>query len=353
VKGSTGLERDLLGWAASILGRSAADLSVTPLAGGGSDRVFYRLTWGEKAEARSVILIHYGKERQENAYYAALGSYLRECGAPVPAFYGHDPQRGGMVMEDLGDTDLWSLRTAPVKERLRLYEKTLDAVALLHRLPLEGFPWDRVPLMAGFDAALYRWERDYFRENLMERACGLHLDPGEDRLLEASLHDLAVRLEAVPQTLVHRDFQSRNILVRNGEPYLIDFQGMRQGNPFYDLASLLCDPYVDWTDKDRNYLLDYAAQQLTLASGGDFFRRCFWEAATQRLLQALGAYGYLGLIKGRTGFLEHIPAGLARLVEAAERVEGLTVLENLARRCLRAVEDAGARFPLTPAPSGR
>ena len=111
--------------------------------------------------------------------------------------------------------------------------------------------------MPGFDANLYRWERNYFREECVRNVCRVDLAAAEEEALEAELSALAGRLIETPPALVHRDLQSQNVMIRDGEPILIDFQGMRPGSPFYDLGSLLCDPYVSFPEGEREGLLRF------------------------------------------------------------------------------------------------
>ena len=159
-------------------------------------------------------------------------------------------------MEDLGDTDLYALRDAPWPVRRGLYEKTLALAAKMHAFPLNRLPAG-LRLMPGFDAKLYRWERDYFREHCVRNVCRIDLcDAGSDAL-EMELSALAGRLLETPLSLVHRDLQSQNVMIRDGEPILIDFQGMRPGSLFYDLGSLLCDPYVTFPEGEREGLLRF------------------------------------------------------------------------------------------------
>ena len=128
------------------------------------------------------------------------------------------------------------------------------------------------------------------------------------------------------RTLVHRDFQSQNIIIQDEQAWLIDFQGMRPGLPQYDVASLLYDPYyVDLTSSERSQLLGFY-KRVALQSGMQLtsdFDEVFNFCALQRLMQALGAYGFLGLQKGRPDFLAHIPAARRSLREVAARVDGL------------------------------
>jgi hypothetical protein len=127
-------------------------------------------------------------------------------------------------------------------------------------------------------------------------------------------------------------------MIRHGEPFLIDFQGMRFGNPFYDLGSLLCDPYVDFSGGERAELLSfyYGLEKWNLDWAA--FQNAFWEASVQRLMQALGAYGFLGFEKGLKGFLDHAPSGLRNLQQAASQLTSLPRTEELCLLCRRAME---------------
>ena len=234
-------------------------------------------------------------------------------------------------MEDLGDTDLWSLRKTPWETRQTLYQKTLTIVHKLHSFPEKDFPSARLKLMESFGPDLYRWERDYFRDHFVRGICMIELEPSFERELEAELSALAQRLATMVRCLVHRDLQSQNVMIRDGDPFLIDFQGMRFGSPFYDLGSLLCDPYVNLSGSERNELLSFY-YGLWKAEGGNLdwtlFQNLFWKASAQRLMQALGAYGFLGLKKGLKAFLEHIPAGLRNLHHASSQVASIPRLRE-------------------------
>jgi pimeloyl-ACP methyl ester carboxylesterase len=142
-----------------------------------------------------------------------------------------------------------------------------------------------------------------------------------------ALKKIAHRLARFPRVLVHRDFQSQNLIVRDGEVYLIDFQGMRPGLAEYDLASLLYDPYVNLTNKERDELTA-SYKELNPDLDAEFAEK-LKLCAIQRLMQALGAYGYLGLVKGNAAFLTHIPGALYSLHQLVRQVEGLEPLQVL------------------------
>jgi len=244
-------------------------------------------------------------------------------------------------MEDLGDTDLWSLRENPWEVRRSLYQKTLTVAHRLHSFPERDFPSSRVRLMEGFGPDLYRWEQDYFRHHFVRDVCGIKLEPSLERELEVELSRLAERLMATKRSLVHRDLQSQNVMVRNGEPFFIDFQGMRLGSFFYDLGSLLCDPYVIFSDRERYELLSFYYELSKLEIDLAAFQNTFWEASAQRLMQALGAYGFLGLKKELKSYLNHIPTGLRSLHLAATQVVSLRRLRELTGECQRVVDQRG------------
>jgi hypothetical protein len=312
--------RKALGLAESVA------IEITPLSGRGSDRAFFRFTWDT---TNSAILIHYDPIRVENAYYGDLAIFLNDINVPVPKLIHHDAEQFLMLMEDLGDADLWTLRNEPWEKRKILYEKTLAIIQRLHSFPFEEFPVGTIRLTDAFGPALYKWERDYFRDNFIKGVCGIELDPVSARELDTELSILAGCLHTSSRSLVHRDLQSQNVMLRDEEPYLIDFQGMRIGSPFYDLGSLLCDPYVQISREECDQLLSFYYKLSKRDLAWPEFQQLFWEASVQRLMQALGAYGFLGLQKGLTAFLDHIPSGLANLQHAASHVPTLPHLRAL------------------------
>ncbi len=147
------------------------------------------------------------------------------------------------------------------------------------------------------------------------------------------LDALSTRLQKIEPCLIHRDFQSQNIMIKNDQPVLIDFQGMRLGNFFYDLGSLICDPYVVFTNEERKELISFYYQLAKPSFNEKEFEIHFREASAQRLMQALGAYGFLGLQKNKTEFLWHIENGIENLTQATLHLTTLPTLHELAKKC--------------------
>jgi N-acetylmuramate 1-kinase len=321
--------REALGLSGSVF------IELSAFEGRGSDRTFFRLKWNPK---NSAILVHYDPKRGENTCYADIAVFLKDIDVPAARLIRHDPAGYLIVTEDLGDIDLWSLRTTPWETRQTLYQKTLAIVQRLHHFPEKNFPSGRVRLMEGFGPDLYRWERDYFMDHFVRGICGIELEPTFKKKLEAELSSLAERLSGTKRCLVHRDLQSKNVMIRDGEPFLIDFQGMRFGSLFYDLGSLLCDPYVTFSSREQDELLSFYYGLSEWDLDWATFQNYFWEASAQRLMQALGAYGFLSVKKGLKAYLDHIPSGLRHLQLVVSRVASLCRLRDLIAECQRAIE---------------
>lgn len=294
-------------------------VNIAPIEKGGSDRKFYRV---KSSPEQSLILVKYNLEREENRHYVEIAKFLAEHNIRAPKIYYHDEVEGLIWIEDLGEEDLFGHRGEPWLVRRAFYESALDEVAKLHRLPAEACESIKPSLPAEFNAALYLWEQQYFFENCLGRFYKIDIDK-IDKL--PALAEIAESLGNLPRVLVHRDFQSQNIIVRNGQAHLIDFQGMRPGLAQYDLASLLYDPYVDLAPNEREELLaHYCDGKIT-----NDFRKTLQLCAMQRLMQALGAYGFLGLVKGHKHFLAHIPHAMQLLGEVVMKIDRLGPLQDL------------------------
>src|SRR5712691_5810783 len=304
------------------------EVKISPIEKGGSDRKFYRVRCSSD---QSLILVKYNLEREQNRHYVEIAQFLETHEIHAPRIYFHDADEGLIWLEDLGEHDLFGYRDESWLVRRAFYESALDEVRKLHQLPESVCVEMRQHLPAEFNAALYLWEQNYFFENCLGRYFQVDAAKIDNLSSLPALRDIAKKLAELPRVLVHRDFQSQNILLRNGQAYLIDFQGMRPGLAQYDLASLLFDPYVDLSRAERAELLAYYREQQIrngININGEFdltLRFC----AMQRLMQALGAYGFLGLVKGHKQFLEHVPAAVKSLRRIVEPIEGLEQLEAL------------------------
>lgn len=310
-------------------------LPAEALVKGGSGRRFLRV---RNPSGKTGILCLRDGVRQENAQYGALAECLRaELSLNVPAVY-HPDTAGALVLEDLGTVDLQQ-RTTEAEFPWAAYASALEQVNQLHRGGLEATRRAGITLQPGFQADLYRWETDYFLEHNLN---GRRLERG----IHEEMTSLARELLAQPRVAVHRDFQSHNILVRDNAAWLIDFQGMREGCAAYDFASLAFDPYVTRSDMQlwRIEIEDEARELSAWKGTRDAWTHLLHVAATQRLMQACGAYANLGQRQGREDFLAHLPTGLA-LLETTARVCGRRRLADLARELREQRLSGPARRP--------
>jgi N-acetylmuramate 1-kinase len=306
-------------------------IKIRPIEKGGSDRKFYRIQYSPEPATAGLILVKYNLEREENRHYVQIAQFLEAHGIRAPKIYFHDPAEGLIWIEDLGERDLYSYRDESWLVRRAFYESALDQIVKLHSLPESVCVEMKEHLPAEFNAALYRWEQKYFFQNCLGRYFSVSESQRKELSALPGLREIAKHLASLPRVLVHRDFQSQNIIMRNGQAYLIDFQGMRPGLSHYDLASLLYDPYVDLLDAERAELVAYYRDRLSVngvSVDGEFdlkLRLC----AMQRLMQALGAYGFLGLVKGHKHFLEYIPRAVRSLRETVTNIDNLEPLASL------------------------
>ena len=276
---------------------------------GGSGRGFHRV---RNAAGNSAVLCFYDDSRPENRLYGDIARVLRErLAVQAPAVLADDQANGVLVLEDLGGTDLWSLAQGP-EFPWNPVASAVEQVAAVHRLGVDGFAAAGVTLMEAFGPNLYQWERQYFVDNVLGGR-------KPDRGVLDEMAALAKELMAQPVVTIHRDFQSQNIMVRDDTAWLIDLQGLRHGCMFYDFASLAYDPYLKRPDMElwRIEIEDHAREASGWQGSRDEFTYLFHVAATQRLLQACGAYGFLGHQKGRSEYLAHLPQGLRNLTTAA------------------------------------
>lgn len=274
----------------AAMGWRAGDTAVCPLPVRGSDRAFARVAWGR----RRAVCIEYGAQRPENAVYAHHARFLLKCGVPVPRVLADLPGEKLMAIEDAGTRSLEDAvkEGTPSPARwMALYGPVVDSVARWHGLAADAATLDR--LQPPFTAELYAWERDLFARHCLCET--LHLTPAAARKAAAALEVCERALLRQRPVLVHRDLQSSNILLRRGGHVFIDFQGMRLGAAAYDLASLLCDPYVMMPEEAQMRLLE---RYLARAPDASAVRGVFWMAAAQRLAQALGAFGRLSALPG-------------------------------------------------------
>ncbi len=320
---------EALAWAGSVL-PGLDPGSAQPLQGAGSDRRLTRL----RHAGGTAILVESPAPLDavnENDSFVYLAGHLGARGVPVPAVLAYARQRCRYLVEDLGDHDLHgALAELAPEEVAARYREALDVLLRLQLDGAAGFDPSRTHNPPRYDRALMREaESGYFVRELLRGHLGLDPPPG----LAAELDALADRGAAAgAQVLLHRDYQSQNLKLHEGRLVVIDFQGARLGPPQYDVAALLLDPYARLPRQLRDELLEHylAGYEARTGRGRAAFLEHLPVIAAHRLMQALGAYGFLGRRRGKTAFLAHVPPALALLEEvlAGPAFEGLPLLRR-------------------------
>ena len=288
---------------------------------GGSGRKIVRLSDDQRS---AIGILH--DVREENAAFLAFTRHFHRHHLPVPQIYAEDLDHGAYLEEDLGDTSLFEFLSGNRSGETiapTVIEAYHQAVAILPRFQVEAgrdldysvcYPRGR------FDRQSISWDLNYFKYYFL-RLAGI---PFNEQALEDDFDRLTELLLAAPQDyFLYRDFQSRNIMLRDGQPFFLDYQGGRKGALQYDIASLLYDAKADLPPDLRQRLLDHYLEQLGgfLPLDRDDFLRYYYSFVYVRIMQALGAYGFRGFYERKPHFLQSVPYALKNLRWLQHNVE--------------------------------
>jgi aminoglycoside/choline kinase family phosphotransferase len=296
---------------------------VQPLQGelGGSGRKIIRLSAGP----RTAIGILYNV-REENAAFLAFSKHFRRHGLPVPEIYAEDLDHGSYLEEDLGDTTLFeflSKNRTGATVAPQVVEAYRNVVAVLPRFQVEAgrdLDYSVCYPIASFDRQSISWDLNYFKYYFL-RLAGI---PFNEHALEDDFNRLTDFLLSAPRDyFLYRDFQSRNIMLRDGQPYFLDYQGGRKGALQYDIASLLYDAKADLPAELRQQLIyDYLrALERFIPVDREAFLRYYYAYVYVRIMQALGAYGFRGFYERKVHFLQSVPYALKNLRWLLHQIE--------------------------------
>jgi NDP-sugar pyrophosphorylase family protein/aminoglycoside/choline kinase family phosphotransferase len=288
---------------------------------GGSDRRYFRV----RNDSRTVVLLECKSEDPDYERHLVYTRFFAAHSVPVPGLIATDDARKKALFDDLGDTSLYSYLKIPHSSAhiYDVYCSVLDILVKLHTRVTEQV--HECPLLQAriFDYDYLRWETSYFLERFVVGLKKLPMD--NKQALEEEFHRLALKVDAYPKGVIHRDFQCQNIMITTGGiPHVIDYQGARMAPVAYDIASILWDPYHRLDEGDRERLIEYYVSEVKQQSAGfneSLFRESLSPCRLQRHMQALGAYGFLSVVKGKKYFLKHIPEALRLLKEEAAAVK--------------------------------
>jgi aminoglycoside/choline kinase family phosphotransferase len=320
--------------------------AVQTLVGDASSRRYHRVRI-EGGQPGSVVIMELPDEPLKSDEATAGGPppelpflnvqrYLARGGIPVPRVYKADMARGLIALEDLGDRTFESVVKGASPERRReLYRMALGHIVQLQQLGREEADPGCVAFGRRFDQPLLRWELDHFREWYLEAERGAALSSAERGAMDSAFDWLSRELAGAPAVLVHRDFQSRNLMVVGEKPELrvIDFQDALLGTEAYDLVALLRDSYVVLSAAELSGLVDDFVAAAGIRDPAAF-RRLFLLQTMQRKLKDIGRFVFIDRVRKNPSFLRWIPATAGYIREAMVQApsEMAPVVEILHRR---------------------
>src|SRR5690349_4868896 len=282
---------------------------VVPLTGDASDRRYFRVLLPDSGSI--VLSLHAAAFDFEKLPFVNVARLLAEMPVPIPTVLGHADDLGVLALADLGDVTLQAhLGAASSAEHAALYRQAVALIATLQRRGAELASPKYLPYGIAFDVEKLTWELDFFIKHFIEAYRGVALSDSERTAVRGELLPIVQELAAEPRVLCHRDYHSRNLMLSDGQLYMIDFQDARMGPDTYDLVSLLRDSYMDLTEQTVADLIAYFLA-LKGVTGVDLeFRRRFDLMALQRNLKALGTFGYRPTARRNPVYIQYIPRTL-------------------------------------------
>jgi aminoglycoside/choline kinase family phosphotransferase len=295
-------------------GLSTQVTKVLPLTGDASDRRYFRVLLHEGSSL--VLSLHAGPIDFETLPFVAVSRLLRAVPLPVPQILHYSNALGIIAQQDLGDVTLQAhLGAATADEHAALYRQAVTFIAVLQRRGEELRSEDYPPYKIAFDTDKLSWELEFFYKYFLRQYRGVSPPLEVQQALSREWSAIVEELANETRVLCHRDYHSRNLMLRGGSLFIIDFQDARMGPDTYDLVSLLRDSYVDLASQQVDELIAYflALKQGPAGvspEGSAEFRRRFDVMALQRNLKALGTFGYQTVTRGNTVYIQYIPRTL-------------------------------------------
>lgn len=335
-RNSSSLDREFKGFVQNFLAEAGEDpqgFDLKAIAADGSKRNFWRVA--PRASERTFVAMANApvddSARRENLAYLRIGRHLTGKGLPLPRIYTSRLDAGWFLMEDFGSVRLQDA-AASVQDRISMYEQVVPILLRLQIQGSEGFSPSWTCQTETYDAyVMRRFEAEYFRDAFLCNYLGLKKEWPE---LESPFTHLAGKASSgETRFFLHRDFQSRNIMVANGRIGVLDWQGGRLGPLAYDLASLLIDPYTNLSGKERGAIYETYVHLLAEAfpDAVETVIQTFPYLALQRNLQILGAFSFLARVQKKPFFAAYLPPALISLRGLLEELhdEKLSPLEEL------------------------
>jgi len=302
----SGLPSGALDFVFGVLGPGA---TLAGIAGDASTRRFFRATLG----GQTAILMVQGTPIEAHSGQSSNYRVLREIGAPVPRMIAQEDRHGLVLFEDLGDLSLQKVVIRGGGDDLgkvrELYLRACDLIALIQEKGAAALLPEDFASRNALDRERFLYEMDHFDRHFIRGLLRKAPSAVEVTLLRRLYEDLAADCDGLPRVYCHRDFQSRNLMVHDGQLGLIDFQDARMGPYTYDAASLLRDSSLDLAEELVEEMLDYLEETCAarLGIGREEFRHDLDLMALQRNIKDLGTFGYMATVRRRKEYLDYIP----------------------------------------------
>jgi hypothetical protein len=325
-------QEQLLQQVQTISGQPVSSLTLDRLKGDASERNFYRVRFNRQHS--QVLMAFDPPQPEKQAQLELVWRYFKSQDLGVPLLYYHDLKRGLLFFEDCGDVTLEQVvHKEPAEVYYPYYEQ---AIELLLKIQLAGIRYrdpDCPVFQRAFDTEKLCWELDFFLEHMLGDYLKLRLPPEDERGLKEHFLDLCRQLAAEPHYLTHRDYHSRNLMIKDGRIRLVDYQDARLGLCQYDLASLLRDSYVQLSESQVNSLLEYYIRLKQEAEGAVIdrkrFRQIFDYTCIQRSLKAVGTFAYLACQRSKPEYLKFIPNTLKYVRQNLNKYPELNAFRQL------------------------
>ena len=290
---------------------NALDARIVPLTGDASDRRYFRIQPRQSDRAPYVLAVYGAPFDFATLPFVNTAGLFAAMPVPVPRILGHAGDLGVLALEDLGDVTLQAhLGSEAPSKHAALYRSAVAFIDIFQRRGCELESPKYTPYGVAFDEDKLGWEMDFFIKHYLEAYRAVAFAPGQRDALRAETSAIVRELAAEPRVLCHRDYHSRNLMLREGQLYIIDFQDARLGPDTYDLVSLLRDSYVDlpWAVVD-DLIAYFLALQHRSGEAAEYRRR-FDLMALQRNLKALGTFGYQTAARGNPVYIQYMPRTL-------------------------------------------
>jgi aminoglycoside/choline kinase family phosphotransferase len=300
------------------LGTAGRGARVVGLTGDASDRKYYRIL-PRKGEP-FVLAVHASAIDAESLPFVNVGRLLEAMPVPTPRLLGYDNALGILSLQDLGDVTLQAhLGTQPFQAHAALYRQAVAHIVTMQTRGAALTSPAYLPYGIAFDADKLTWELDFFLKHYLSAYRNSVLPAAAFEAVRDEFRIIVEELAGEPRVLCHRDYHSRNLMLSQGQLYLIDFQDARMGPDTYDLASLLRDSYVDLNDIAINELIAYflALKGSTVPEAD--FRARFDVMALQRNLKAMGTFGYQTTMRQNPVYIQYMPRTLRYVRDTLQR----------------------------------